>query len=729
MSEETAGFNPLREASHNADGHRKRYYTMVGDVFEFSDHKTFSKAHGDFAKYLAARKYEDDKGSVHDVNGRFVSREGNLDGHYDTTLAGTDQFAGKSLGELAHMVADARSRNDATGQSDAEDAFYEQFADRIERGSLGNDNPEEGDSTRASKEGDIIDRRLDYYSNIMYGDSEVLQDSTGENTSQSGEATGEQATGNQGAAESGAEQQNTENISGSTEGNSEQRRDSEDGITKDVIDAPDEVAEGGTEGTTEDSDAALEDLTDDEKFIRGVLDKVPGYAEKMPEEQRSMRELIETLIAIGAIKNPEGETDADNGSAEGEEEEKNDPDAERISDIINQCDAYMKENHTEDLEKLDQARQHYLELAAKAEKGYSFGTKPFGFVDNLLRGPLGRLGGNKLANWLDAPRGELKKASDEYQAAMTEIDKHRSNFLGHEVDNGNMSREELRAQRALAFSEGFKRDTNEIVDMQKEKSPKPLSKILRRVGYVVGAVAGGAVAMTPFGLIGGMLVAGGTTIGLRGWANSRNANTKLKEGVSAADEVAKEYIDRFDRTVNNLSNEQSDNLGSADFMKAHNENIAIEKAKNRNRIFFPLVGTLALTWLTKTGLDTVFAGSNTDHPIGSKHRESIAPKKPVDGGGGNYTQINTNGAPERDLRHILDQVGGTHDKNMAMDQVFKQVYDVTGGKVFVDSSGQAVPMKDFGGHLGLGYTQWNLNEKVRLSDSAIAFLKGQGFRV
>lgn len=165
MSGETTGFDPLAEARHNAEGHRKRYYEMVGDVAEFPDHGTFSKAHDEFANYLESRKAEGD------------SADGVKD-HYENSLAETDQFAGKSLDEMAQMVAAARERDDKTGAQDAEDAFYAKFAAAVESGQLAEEvssaeaeRPEE----RPDRNDDIVDRRLEHYSKIMYGNEQAQQ--------------------------------------------------------------------------------------------------------------------------------------------------------------------------------------------------------------------------------------------------------------------------------------------------------------------------------------------------------------------------------------------------------------------------------------------------------------------------------------------------------------------------------------------------------------------------
>lgn len=138
MSGETQSFDPLAEARHNADGHRKRYYDMVGDTSEFPDHGTFSKAHEDFGAYLEQRPFEDAKGNIHNAaNGQFAPRSEGEESYYDrlarASVGETDQFTGKSLEDLAHMVADARANNDKTGADDAEDAFSQHFVAMAEK--------------------------------------------------------------------------------------------------------------------------------------------------------------------------------------------------------------------------------------------------------------------------------------------------------------------------------------------------------------------------------------------------------------------------------------------------------------------------------------------------------------------------------------------------------------------------------------------------------------------
>lgn len=157
-----SAFDPLKEATMNADQHRKRYYSMVGDVSEFPDHDTFSAAHKDMADYLSSRPYEDDKGNVHSAeNAQFMKKTETEEEYYDRLAMGsveaTDQFAGKTLDELAHMVAEAKARGDTTAAKDAEDVFSDKFVAMAEKYSW----PDEAISSRRDRFHEVMNGKED----------------------------------------------------------------------------------------------------------------------------------------------------------------------------------------------------------------------------------------------------------------------------------------------------------------------------------------------------------------------------------------------------------------------------------------------------------------------------------------------------------------------------------------------------------------------------------------
>lgn len=358
-----------------------------------------------------------------------------------------------------------------------------------------------------------------------------------------------------------------------------------------------------------------------------------------------------------------------------------DPEASRIQGIVERSSEFMHEGHSEELKKMNQARDRYLELAAKEQKGHMFGIRKGGRAEGLLRSVFAPIGGNKLANFLAAPRGELKQASDDYEAALKKVDELRSGFMSQEVEAGNMTPDELRAQRAASYSDLFSKDVRRIAELQKGATDKkPLSKVLRRVGYAVAGVAGGVVAATtPVGLVGGILLAGGGAGALRAWANKRNTHAVDKSGFTYVDSVADLYDADFKNRMNSIF-QLGEEVSARDVLAEHNDNVANEKAKNRNRITGPVVGSAALALLTKFGIDSFWApGTVAPNPEVTRDEnpkpalENPASENPVPSV---ETQEVERGSGEiRETRELLERLGF---KNVSGADA-ENVYNATAG--------------------------------------------------
>lgn len=138
------------------------------------------KAQADFDAYMDSRPYQDEKGRAHAAQGgKFINTnkyyDDLRDDHYAKSLEQGD-YSNESLEQLAQRVADARAEGDKTRANDAEEAFFNKFAEYS--GKYGwEDEDGSADGPHVDKNAKLgrstIDDRLDRYSKIMYGDESV----------------------------------------------------------------------------------------------------------------------------------------------------------------------------------------------------------------------------------------------------------------------------------------------------------------------------------------------------------------------------------------------------------------------------------------------------------------------------------------------------------------------------------------------------------------------------
>lgn len=482
------------------------------------------------------------------------------------------------------------------------------------------------------------------------------------------------------------------------------------------------------------------------------------------EEMARIGEAIDDVLAgIGVSVEPiplEDENDSDDVFVPIEPidlDEEDDPDfpgsqepeKERIDDIRKRWLEYMAEHHQEDLDSRERLRNDFLEIAARSQKGHLRRIKPDGYVAKALRSFFAAVGGNKAADFLTRPTEDERKAGQAYADALGKVDKARHNFMGHEHDNGRMSLEELQAERAMFFSSEYRSNALKIAELQKDavKGKKPMNRWLRRLGYVGSGVAGGLVAMTPVGWIGGGLLAVGGAVALRVNANKRSAALKGKNifdgGTHVVDGVAEGYARTYDASMKNrvdqLEDGEQEYYSANDLLRSHYDDISNEVGKNRDRITIPILATLGAMALTRIGVgelmnnsaksdstavpDTAtpdgFGDFQKDHNDPSaiiSEPETSPPATPE------LVDINTNSAPERAVDDLLSNAGYRLEGDKT--SFLTELADRLGSedKMFVDGSGNAVDMylgKDVGDPR---YQVWNQDVGIRFSDEAVKFL-------
>ena len=488
-----------------------------------------------------------------------------------------------------------------------------------------------------------------------------------------------------------------------------------------------------------------------------ALGKRQSELDPESDEYKKMDNQINALIASRDIMNAEsagGEgrqpvpidkidvDDNEEEEAEGSESRgdgsvlESDANAEGIVGIRGRWLEYMLNEHSQDMKEREQARQEFLKIMAKSQKGHLRRIKPDGFVAKSLRSLFAGVNGNKLADFLTKPTNEEKAAGDRYAEALAKIDSARHNFMGHEHDNGNMSLEELKAERALFMTTEHANNSRAIAELQKASSGKPMNKWLRRAGYVGAGVAGGLLALTPLGWVAGVAAAGTGAAALRIGANKRNANLEGPNvtggGKYVVDGVAANYQREFAKKfTNGDETEGGREMAAADLVNTHYDETSNEVGKNRNRIVGPAILAGLTAAATKLGIDGITDNFPKDVPS-----ESTPDPKPEDptiivdpprgeppevSPGIELVDVNTNGAPERAVDELLHNTGYeiSGDKTSFLSSLAERL----GGedKMFVDGSGNPVDMY-LGGEGDPRYQPWDSNIGIRLSDEAVRLL-------
>ncbi|QJU10716.1 hypothetical protein FBF25_00815 [Candidatus Saccharibacteria bacterium oral taxon 488] len=452
-------------------------------------------------------------------------------------------------------------------------------------------------------------------------------------------------------------------------------------------------------------------------------------------------------------KGPEG-TKGPEDDGSGEDDPR--PAEERISDAMTRMSDFCENTYEidpntgekrytylEHIRRYEAARERFQEVMTLKQKSCGLRINPNGKLMARLLG-CGRLGA-KLADRLTRPSKEEQEAAAAYEAALTQVDVDRHNFLGQEIDRGNLTREEVRGLRSQFFTAEHYGNVQEIARLQMDRGKdedgnrrRPMSKWLRRLGYLTAGAIGGVTAM--FNIPLGIAVAGAGAGVFRGLANKRNANMKVSpedknplnkeyKAEAVADVYHQQFLESMQARTEEAQKEGSDwEPGARDIVGTHLYETSIEAGKSTERLTRPVLGAVALAAAIKFSTDLMGSGSAG----GSGNVEN--PKSETGGGdsAGNVpptvssetppaqphlTEVNTNGAPESVVGDQLQHLGYKLEGNST--EFLKKLADNVGqDKVFADANNNPVDM--FTGKAGdQQFGAWNVNTSVRFSDEAV----------
>ena len=442
--------------------------------------------------------------------------------------------------------------------------------------------------------------------------------------------------------------------------------------------------------------------------------------------------------------------------ASAEDKAKARPAEERISDAMTRMSDFFENTYEidpatgekrytylEHIRRYEAARERFQEVMALKQKSCGLRINPNGKLMERLLG-CGRLGA-KLADRLTRPSKEEQEAAAAYEAALTQVDVDRHNFLGQEIDHGNLTKEEVRGLRSQFFTAEHYGNVQEIARLQMDRGKdedgnrrRPMSKWLRRLGYLTAGAIGGVTAM--FNIPLGIAVAGAGAGVFRGLANKRNANMKVSpedknplnkeyKAEAVADVYHQQFLESMQARTEEAQKEGSDwEPGARDIVGTHLYETSIEAGKSTERLTRPVLGAVALAAAIKFSTDLMGSGSAG----GSGNVEN--PKSETGGGdsAGNVpptvssetppaqphlTEVNTNGAPESVVGDQLQHLGYKLEGDST--EFLKKLADNVGqDKVFADANNNPVDM--FTGKAGdQQFGAWNVNTSVRFSDEAV----------
>lgn len=490
--------------------------------------------------------------------------------------------------------------------------------------------------------------------------------------------------------------------------------------------------------------------------IDAIAQSLPGFAEKSPEAQQLIREMISSLVALGVIK-PEAQANAP-ANRETEEQRRQKEERKRVAEEKRQA-------------KIAELRQE-IEAAYAAPMKDAMDTYAVRQADFETKwSPLGR---SKREALLKDAEAALAKAKINQAKAL--IEKIREAGL---YDGFGTARE--RGQRVsddmfdeMRMLDAAKRQrTNEVIQQRIEdrnilqRFGASIGRFLNKrrrltkmgIGAVPGVGVGAATAVA--GLWGGLNVVGAAAAGVTAYGASRAASVEdilakhrttegdAKETLQLNDEQRTEIGDSWKDGSPNLDEigkrytsklfAASRERAKADRKEAHKKAFETAGAVGGGFILGTAAGALAGKLATGT--------LNLPNPLGGEAHsagESEIPKGPesdhgssiADGNRGadvtngsrgaeQFAMYNTNGAPE----HLFQNLTGT--KGVSSERLFHDIAKEIGGydNLFVNRNGSVVDLKDFGGSIDIGFTEWNQNNSARLSDAARAALARRGYTV
>lgn len=503
----------------------------------------------------------------------------------------------------------------------------------------------------------------------------------------------------------------------------------------------------GPEGQGSSGEGGKKDLTNEAVKLMGEASRVLSDPDASAEDKAKAREAIQAIIekidSLGSEDDGSGEDDPR-------------PAEERISDAMIRMSDFCENTYEVDpatgekrytylehIRRYEAAREHFQEVMARKQKSHGLRINPNGKLMARLLG-CGRLGA-KLADRLTRPSKEEQEAAAAYEAALTQVDVDRHNFLGQEIDRGNLTKEEVRGLRSQFFTAEHYGNVQEIARLQMDRGKdedgnrrRPMSKWLRRLGYLTAGAIGGVTAM--FNIPLGIAVAGAGAGVFRGLANKRNANMKVSpedknplnkeyKAEAVADVYHQRFLESMQARTEEAQKEGSDwEPGARDIVGTHLYETSIEAGKSTERLTRPVLGAVALAAAIKFSTDLMGSGSAG----GSGNVEN--PKSETGGGdsAGNVpptvssetppaqphlTEVNTNGAPESVVGDQLQHLGYKLEGDST--EFLKKLADNVGqDNVFADGNNNPVDM--FTGKAGdQQFGAWNVNTSVRFSDEAV----------
>lgn len=490
----------------------------------------------------------------------------------------------------------------------------------------------------------------------------------------------------------------------------------------------------GPEGQGSSSEGGKKDLINEAVKLMGEASRVLSDPDASAEDKAKAREAIQAIIE----------------KIDGSGEDDPRPAEERISDAMTRMSDFFENTYEVDpntgekrytylehIRSYEAARERFQQVMARKQKSHGLRINPNGKVAQFLIGS-GRWGA-KLADRLTRPSKEEQEAAAAYEAALTQVDVDRHNFLGHEIDHGNLTREEVRGLRSQFFTAEHYGNVQEIARLQMDRGKdedgnrrRPMSKWLRRLGYLTAGAVGGVTAM--FNIPLGIAVAGAGAGVFRGLANKRNANMKVSpedknplnkeyKAEAVADVYHQRFLESMQARTEEAQKEGSDwEPGARDIVGTHLYETSIEAGKSTERLTRPVLGAVALAAAIKFSTDL----------MGSESTSGSLNKSKLEIGGGNgsgvvppespvarphLTEVNTNGAPESVVGDQLQHLGYKLEGD-STEFLNKLANNVGQDNLFVDGNNNPVDMFT-GGAGNQQFGAWNVNTSVRFSDEAV----------
>lgn len=489
----------------------------------------------------------------------------------------------------------------------------------------------------------------------------------------------------------------------------------------------------GPEGQGSSGEGGKKDLINEAVKLMGEASRVLSDPDASAEDKAKARKAIQAIIE----------------KIDGSGEDNPRPAEERISDAMTRMSDFFENTYEidpatgekrytylEHIRRYEAERERFQQVMARKQKSCGLRINPNGKLMERLLG-CGRLGA-KLADRLTRPSKEEQEAAAAYEAALTQVDVDRHNFLGREIDHGNLTREEVRGLRSQFFTAEHYGNVQEIARLQMDRGKdedgnrrRPMSKWLRRLGYLTAGAVGGVTAM--FNIPLGIAVAGAGAGVFRGLANKRNANMKVgawdenpldKEykAEAVADVYHQRFLESMQARTEAAQGEGSNwEPGARDIVGTHLYETSIEAGKSTERLTKPVLGAVALAAAIKFStymMESESSGSlkNQKLEIGGGNGSGVVPpESPV--ARPHLTEVNTNGAPESvvgdQLQHLGYKLEG--DSTDLLNELAKKVGQ---DGVFVDGNNNPVDMFT-GGAGDQQFGAWNVNTSVRFSDEAV----------